>query len=280
MVITTKISYQWGRWICSKIYQYCLNDYEKVVTFGQMLISTSRVITSIKLYPKKAALNINVECFDLMFSSPITFAAFESHFDSIYLWLELGIMEVFKTIKHHPHSGNPRPRMQQVCIDNKEHLINALGLPGPGIDTFIQKVNHSKLSQYKCPIGLSIGGHSLSEYKAVMKTISKNSIDLQQLYFEINISCPNTDTGKSLHDNLAELETLLTYYRTLTNQVIFIKVSPDASNQNLCDIASLSSQFEKIAINAGNTQYRTCQSLELNSNSISIGGGGKWPNLI
>ena len=60
-----------------------------------------------------------------------------------------------------------------------------------------------------------------------------------------------------------------------------IKVSPDATNQNLCNIAEIAKSHQRVTINAGNTQYRTCDSLGLKQSAISIGGGGlSGPSLF
>ena len=77
-----------------------------------------------------------------------------------------------------------------------------------------------------------------------------------------------------MHDNLAEIEGLITHIRKKTAHVIVIKVSPDASNQNLCDIADLCSGYKDVTINAGNTTFKKAEEVGLNSNQMSIGGGG------
>ena len=260
-------------------------DYEKVVHIGQTMLSALKIASFQVNYSQKlAALNMKSSVFELEFLSPITFAAFESHMPSIDLWLKLGCGGgCLKTIKLQPHNGNARPRMQQLAINNQQHLLNALGLPGPGVEKWVQIIQESMLNKYQCPIGISIGGHSLEEYKHVISTIAKqeSSLPLFQQYYEINISCPNTTTGKSLHDQLSELEALIQYCKTITDKVLVIKVSPDATNQNLCNIAEIVKSYQRVTINAGNTQYRTCDSLGLKQSTISIGGGGlSGPSLF
>ena len=266
------------RALCILVYRVCLNDYEQIVIFGQKILELSNV-ASLQVghiqYMKKKSLQLN--CFDLNYDSPLTFAAFESHLDSIYLWLNLGIGGgCLKTIKLKSSCGNKRPRMQYLAIDNDAHLINALGLPGPGVDQLISIINNSKLGTYSCPLGISIGGDGLAEYKQVLNHLIDQNITLAlaQPYFEFNISCPNTKTGKNMHENLSELEKLLKYARTITDRVLVLKVSPDTPNQLLCDIASLAKAYDKVTLNAGNTTYRKCESIGLEKNKISIGGGG------
>ena len=41
----------------------------------------------------------------------------------------------------------------------------------------------------------------------------------------------NTSTGKSIHDELNQLDELIAYIRLKSSKVIAVKVSPDANNQ-------------------------------------------------
>ena len=252
-------------------------DYENVIHAGQAVISQIKIPSLYTNYSRYLdRLNIHSEVFDYTFKSPITFAAFESHLDSIRFWIELGCGGgCLKTIKPHPATGNKRPRVQQLIHNKEEHLINALGLPGPGIDGFLEKLKVTSLD-YDIPIGLSIGGNNLTEYKNVIeKSVPVIRDILKQPYIELNISCPNTETGQVLHDSITDIESLLQEIRAIDQTImIAIKVSPDATNDNLCDIASLAKDMNYITLNAGNTQFKKCQDVSLKSSAISIGGGG------
>ena len=198
-------------------------------------------------------------------------------------WLNLGCGGgCVKTIKPNQSPGNARPRMQNIVFDGQDHLINALGLPGPGVTSLIEKIKRSPLPNQSCPIGFSVGGHSLQEYQQVIHELAPFiATNFKQSYLELNISCPNTDTGTSMHENLDEIESVLRYSRQLTDAVLVIKVSPDASNDNLCDIASLATSFKNVTLNAGNTQVKTTQQVGLDKSMISIGKGGlSGPSLF
>jgi dihydroorotate dehydrogenase len=269
--------YQLSRAFMGKINHLFINDYESVVNAGQYFISFLKISSLYTNYSQYLAnLNIKRHVFSLQFDSPITFAAFESHLDSLMLWRFLGCGGgCLKTIKITPESGNPRPRLQQIKLDGKEHLLNALGLPGPGVMALIQQLKNHPLSDWHCPLGFSIGGHSIEEYKlAIEQLLPFIGSAIQQPYIELNISCPNTVTGTSLHDNLSELNELIAWIRHHTHRVISIKVSPTASNANLCDIASLAKQHSETTINAGNTQYNAVNTLPFTRQQFSMPGGG------
>lgn len=252
-------------------------DYENVMHAGQAVISQIKIPSLYNNYSRYLdRLNIQTDVFNYRFKSPITFAAFESHLDSIRFWIELGCGGgCLKTIKPHLATGNKRPRVQQLSLAGEEHLINALGLPGPGIDGFLEKLKLTPL-HYDIPIGLSIGGNNLTEYKNVIqKSVPVIRDILKQPYIELNISCPNTETGQVLHDSIYDIESLLQDIRTIDKAImIAIKVSPDATDSNLCDIASLAKGMNYVTLNAGNTQFKKCQDVNLKQTEISIGGGG------
>ncbi len=265
------------RTILGTINEWFLNDYETIVHTGQALISRFKIPSLYSNYSRYlSSLNINRSLFSLQFDSPVTYAAFESHLDSLMFWLNLGCGGgCFKTIRLNKSVGNQRPRLQKLEFDGKEHLINALGLPGPGVEGLITMIKQHSILKRNNPLGFSIGGHSLDEYKSVANhLIPFVKTSVKQPYFEINISCPNTDTGKSLHDNVLDLEKLLVHIRELTNIVTVIKVSPDASNSNICDIASLVKGFDQMTLNAGNTQLKSTSEVGLRAEQISIGKGG------
>ena len=126
------------------------------------------------------------------------------------------------------------------------------------------------------PVGISIGGNSLDEYLDVFNSIhlKVHSLDFKKIFYEINISCPNTHDGKCLSDNLKDLSSLMRAIRSVSSNVVIVKVSPDSSDEDVLNICELLSNVEKCAINIGNTKYISTQSVGLNANEFSEEGGG------
>ena len=229
--------------------------------------------------------SLRTSCYDLVFPSPLIFAAFKDQLDVIEFWINLGMGGgCIKTILATPHEGNPYPRLQPVSINGQAHLINALGLPGKGVNGLQEALTARSFLQHQhVPIGISIGGRSVDEYIQVATEMNEwlKTQPSTQVYFEINISCPNIAKGKSLAQQVDVLDGLLKAIRAVTDRVIFVKVSPDESDAQLCKIAETLQLFPKMGINAGNTQYRTCTSLGLADQAISVGGGGlSGPSLF
>ena len=222
--------------------------------------------------------NLQRKLYDLVFPSPLTFAAFQGDLNQLALWMDMGIGGgCFKTILKEERKGNKRPRILQMPYKGEPHLINAYGLPGKGVQAFTQTVGRSALWNYKRPLGISIGGHTAEEYWDVFLEIEEGLSQksfVNRYYYEINISCPNTDKGRDLLNNPQQLEKLLLMMRHKTNKVIGVKLSPDQSNEDLVSFALRVQKVERTFINIGNTHFKTCEQVGLPAGSLSTSGGG------
>ena len=252
-------------------------DLESIVDFGDKNLIRINKYLGTFAYNFSIPKNIGLDIFDLRFDSPLVAASFKSEKDLLDIWLKLGLGGViFKTIMKDKRHGNERPRMQQVRLERKPGIVNALGLPGEGIDKFKKDILKSHLWRHDRPLGISIGGEDFDEYVHSFNNIEEaihNRVP-DNYFYEINISCPNTDTGQSLGDDLVMLEKLTGHLRVNCSASISLKVSPDWSDDHLRNIGDIIRQKEKMFINAGNTQFRTIDSLGLKSNQLTRQGGG------
>ena len=144
-------------------------------------------------------------------------------------------------------NGNIRPRLQQVRLERQACLVNALGLPGEGVESFSNSIVDSPLWSNDKPLGLSIGGRILIITYIVLIRLKKQlkTSSINNYFYELNISCPNTDTGSCLGDNLSDLEKLIDYMRRYSSKVISIKVSPDWEDKHLKSIGDIILAKEK-----------------------------------
>lgn len=242
---------------------------------------------------------IGVQFHDLYFPSPLTLAAFKDDLAVIDIWMRLGLGGAcLKTVMKESRQGNPRPRLQEVAVNGYTCLLNAMGLPGSGVEDKIQELETTPLFRQQRPIGLSIGGNPLVEYRFVFDKLNEyiqkredkinnprialaflNREPLPErirlpVYFEINSSCPNTPEGQQMTKHPELLEELVRYMRSKTDKIIGAKLSPDSSNEELVRFAELMLRHEKTYVNLGNTTFRKCIAVGLPANAISIGGGG------
>ncbi|RAP38245.1 hypothetical protein DID80_02855 [Candidatus Marinamargulisbacteria bacterium SCGC AAA071-K20] len=246
-------------------------DLEPAITFGDTFLCMFRRFPGHQLFfsfsmPKLAPTML----YDLSFPSPITFAAFKSEVPIMELWLKLGIGGgCIKTILKERRTGNPRPRIQEANTKEPLAIINAMGLPGPGLDYFLDLKRLQKLFKFNRPVGFSVGGCTPKEYKSnartILEHIKRNNIS--NTYLEINISCPNTSEGQNLLSHPEMLKKLLVTLREETALVIGVKLSPDQSNDDILRFIDIIKSVERTFVNLGNTQAKL-------DDRISVGKGG------
>lgn len=111
-------------------------------------------------------------------------------------WRWLGLLDptlftsVIKTLTLRPMEGNLRWYNPFRCVRLINNgVVNAVGLSNPGVNWWCKKIGPS-VNSTKIPLVASIFGEpeELAEMARIL-----NSFDLVGL--EINISCPNTETG-------------------------------------------------------------------------------------
>ncbi len=250
-------------------------DLETVVSIGKFFITLLmytpiKYLTTFKL-PQRKPIKIH----QLTFPSPVTAAAYEAHLPLLELFLRVGCGGVcVKTMMISARSGNNRPRLQEITINEKPALINALGLPGKGIHAMAKKIKKSALLSFKRPIGLSIGGHHRTDYQEGICAYEKEFKHYKHIYYELNISCPNTEDGQDLTKNIDLLADLIQFCRSQTDKVISVKLTPDLEDKDIVSIATMVGTFKHMMINVGNTTKRACTDVGLQPTAISIGAGG------
>ena len=252
-------------------------DLEQAIIIGDSLNSGLMNSPLRNFFKFSIPKNIGVSLFDLKFPSPLIAASFKDDIDALFQWQLLGLGGItYKTVLKAPSEGNKRPRIQEVQYNSHYGLINSLGLPTKGLEYFVSNFDNKRILSFDRPVGISIGGNSLDEYLDVFNKIhlKVHSLDFKKVFYEVNISCPNTQDGKCLSDNLADLSSLIRAIRSVSSNVVIVKVSPDSSDEEVLNICELLSNSEKCAINVGNTKYVSAQSVGLNANEFSEEGGG------
>jgi dihydroorotate dehydrogenase len=257
-------------------------DLELVVDFGNKYMAKLDDCASEVFFNFNIPNGMDREIYDLHFRSPLISASFQSDKKSLVRWRKMGLGGItFKTIMKNKREGNNRPRLAEVKSKDETFLLNALGLPGEGVDSFLDSICTEDIIQLPAPMGFSIGGDSPEEYLDVFQSIHRQlEGKIPQYFYEINISCPNTVDGKSLSEKPEALARLLQTIRTESERVIFIKISPDTSNQSLILMAERVNSFPKIGINAGNTTYRTRKIMGLTQKQFRPDEGGLSGSLL
>jgi dihydroorotate dehydrogenase (NAD+) catalytic subunit len=135
---------------------------------------------------------------------------------------ELGGIMV-KGIRSEPTSGNPTPR----TVETASGLINAIGLPGPGVDGFVRDYLPF-LRRHDVPVVVNIWGRTVEEYGEVARRL--DAVDGVHA-LEINVSCPNIKEGsKAFGTNLDSFRRVVDLVRASTGLPLIPKLAPNVSD--------------------------------------------------
>ncbi len=125
---------------------------------------------------------------------------------------------VTKSIGVAPRIGYPNPTVVQA----DSGLINAMGLPNPGIDLYAQEIKYSK-TILRVPLIVSVFGYSAEEYA----TVAKKALSAGADAVELNLSCPHVkQTGSEIGQNPKLLSEVVETVKAAVNKPILVKLSP------------------------------------------------------
>jgi dihydroorotate dehydrogenase len=193
------------------------------------------------------------EHFGLTFNNPVGLAAgFDKYgaFIDIMPNIGFGFMEL-GSISAQPRLGNPQPRLFRLPQD--QAIINRMGLNNDGAEA-TKNMLMRKGSQRQMPLGISIvktHDPNIVGEQAIADFVKSYTI-LAPLadYIALNISCPNTQEGKTFEDPEA-LEQLLTAIQQAAQQLrqdhqhvppLFVKISPDRTDTEIVRLVSVCSR--------------------------------------
>lgn len=130
---------------------------------------------------------------------------------------------VVKGICLSPTRGNPTPRTAEVSSG----LINAIGLPGPGVDGFVREYMPF-LRRYDVPVIVNIWGKTIEEYAEVAARFDQVP-GIAAL--EVNLSCPNIKEGSAVFGtNPAMFRSCVAAVRKATRLPLIPKLAPNVSD--------------------------------------------------
>lgn len=170
--------------------------------------------------------------------------------------------------------GNPKPRLFRLPSD--EAVINRLGLNGEGAETVASRLGSAR---FALPTGLNIAKTNLPEVqgdKAIEDVLTTFDYvkALPLAYVAFNASCPNTHEGiinerQQLNDIMSEVQN-----KNDAGLPIFVKMSPDSSEQLVSDILAMASAHGLAGFICGNTSVGR-DGLKTSASRIAeIGNGG------
>lgn len=150
---------------------------------------------------------------------------------------------VTKSVGLKPRAGYANPTVVQVECG----LINAMGLPNPGIDEFVKEIRQAK-KVLNVPLVVSVYGFSEEEYAAV----SKKAADAGADALELNVSCPHVkETGSEIGQKPEILSKVIKKVKAAVDKPVFVKLSPNVTS--IADLAEAAAKAGADALTAINT---------------------------
>ena len=149
---------------------------------------------------------------------------------------------VTKTMGQEPRTGYPNPTVVQTNCG----LLNAMGLPNPGIRHFKEELN--KLKNTRTPTIVSIYGFSPEEFA----TVAEIAVNIGADALELNVSCPHVKkTGAEIGCDPLLLAEIVKAVKKRVDSPVIVKLTP-----NVADIGEIAQSAEEAgadAITAVNT---------------------------
>jgi dihydroorotate dehydrogenase (NAD+) catalytic subunit len=129
---------------------------------------------------------------------------------------------VSKTITLAPREGNPPPRLWETPAG----LINSIGLPNKGLEGFLER-DLPELAELPVPLIVSVMGFSRDELARLVGRVGESD---DVALIELNVSCPNVETGLIMGADPAETARALERVRPLTAKPLIVKLTPNAND--------------------------------------------------
>ena len=149
---------------------------------------------------------------------------------------------VTKSVGISPREGYPNPS----AIELEHGIINAMGLPNPGIDNFSDEIKELKLS--KKPVIGSIFGSNTKEFTNLANKMQEYGADA----LELNMSCPHAKGyGLEIGSDPKLVKEITSNIKKSVKIPVFVKISPNLTN--IVEIAKAAESAKADAIVAINT---------------------------
>jgi dihydroorotate dehydrogenase (NAD+) catalytic subunit len=158
--------------------------------------------------------------------------------DSLQRVVESGAGAVVtKSVGIEPRAGYPNPTVVQA----EGGLVNAVGLPNPGINDFAEEITYAK-TVVKVPLIVSVFGYTAEEYASAATKAVKAGADA----VELNASCPHVkDTGHEIGQHPQTLIEVVEKVRASVEKPVIVKLSP-----NVTDIVEIAEKAVKAGADA------------------------------
>jgi len=149
---------------------------------------------------------------------------------------------VTKSVGLKSRSGYPNPTIVQVDCG----LLNAMGLPNPGIHRFVKEIAEAKA--VGVPLIVSVYGFSSEEFAEVSSYAVKAGANA----LELNVSCPHVEkTGSEIGQDPRLVREVVMEVKRRVEKPVFVKLTPNVDD--IIEVAKAAVEGGADAITAINT---------------------------
>ena len=152
------------------------------------------------------------------------------------------------TVTLRPQPGNPRPRLFR--LDEDRAVINRIGFANDGAAAVARRLKEPRSGV----LGVNIGANRDSVDRADDYCRLADQFGSLADFITVNISSPNTEGLRNLHERQALQDLLVRIGSSRAGEaLLFLKISPDLSDEGIDDVADIAKEANIDAIIATNT---------------------------
>jgi dihydroorotate dehydrogenase (NAD+) catalytic subunit len=128
---------------------------------------------------------------------------------------------VSKTVTEAPRPGNPPPRLWEAPAG----LINSIGLPNKGLAGYLAH-DLPRLARLPVPLIVNVMGFTRDQVATLVAAFAERD---EVAALELNVSCPNVESGLVMGADPNETAALVRRVRPLTAKPLIVKLTPNAA---------------------------------------------------
>jgi dihydroorotate dehydrogenase (NAD+) catalytic subunit len=147
---------------------------------------------------------------------------------------------VSKTVTLEPRQGNPPPRLWETAGG----LINSIGLPNKGLRGYLDD-DLPRLATLPVPLIVNVMGSSRDQVAELVSAFAQRD---EVAALELNVSCPNVETGLLMGAEPAEIASLLERVRPLTAKPLIVKLTPNATDVPAVAVAAQDAGADAVSL--------------------------------
>jgi dihydroorotate dehydrogenase (NAD+) catalytic subunit len=169
---------------------------------------------------------------------------------------------VSKTITPEARDGNAPPRI----FETPAGMVNSIGLPNKGLEGFLEQ-DLPELSELPVPLIVSVMGASHDEFQRLVGGVADRP---EVAALELNVSCPNVESGLIVGQQPEETCALLDAVRPLTPKPLIVKLTPNVAEPEAIAAAAAGGGADAVSL------INTLEASALHPATLEpwLGGGG------